>query len=267
MGRVSKQTNDTIKRADNACAVWDTYGMDLARDYQLTIQAEVPGTEVLLSQNPSPEEIKKTPFFTYMDQQQALLRSRLSLLQEREEKVYRELGEDKQVLDDRDRTVDFTRDGTFRYRNASQLFYGEGFVRLMGLDVSPSRDPFVLEQNLKSALGVLRELPKPPEPLNPNLPFWSIEEMEQQLLELIVPLEEILQEVRREKKETQEAQIERREALQKTRRSLVSFNADLETVARLLEQHEIADRIRLPGGRASSQNQSEDPPSPPPQNT
>lgn len=255
MRKLSKKTNDLVKRANHAYNVYTTNGQEIAaRAQEIYDEASPNGTT--------------TDVAGFLQGSVDVMRKCQAEAEETDLLVLRELGEDEAALNKRDELEETSRTETTHLCDSLRGTYGESFLVELGLDVSLPSDALQLHRLLKKSHDILTDtedpLPMPP-PLNRFVPTWDRDALARSLQSIYEPLSQAVSDATRELKETQDARRKRRLALDALQRAVIALNAHFEHLARLVGRHDIADRIRPRGGRPTKSSQETEEPSPTPE--
>lgn len=186
-----------------------------------------------------------------------LLKGMLKLMEHREarveqldQRVAKEEAEGTAVQKTRDTQLQTCREGTILLKKSLEGIYGAPVLKMVGLQGETPEDPVELYRLLHSATSLINE-PNPilPPPIDPDGPTWTKEALIKRLSKLGTSMQEAVENVSREGREMQQAQIARRAAIQELRTMINSSMTLLESLARFTEETELADRIRPAGGR------------------
>ncbi|MBK06238.1 MAG: hypothetical protein CL920_37275 [Deltaproteobacteria bacterium] len=235
-----------IKRFNNAESIHKTYGSSLSKS--------LDGLFVESTKDAKPVSS------TFLDYQFSLVKHIVDELAAADRDVIRESGEDIDAINFRDRVNVETREGTSSLKQTLGGIFGEEILNTLGLNGPIASDPVVLSRTLKSAYEISLELKEMPKPTNSFMPKWEVGQLQGMLKGLSGKLGDAITKTNIEKKETQEAQIKRRELLSKARNALISFDHLLENYARLVGNTELVSRIRPTGGRPKKNNDTPAPP-------
>jgi len=191
-----------------------------------------------------------------MESLSQLLAHRLEQMKQADLLVAQEKKETQTANKDRDIEALSVRGRLIRLRSNLEGAYGPDFCNEVGLYGETPDDPRILEQVVQSLLkSVGKDGFVLPAPLDPEMPAWTVPTLKSYLEKMVKPLNDALQTAARESKEDQDAQIQRRAALESTRLAVTAFTSMLETLSRLANLPEVADRIR-PTVRSTSANPS-----------
>ena len=249
MSALSLQITHLLKKVTDIRQVYRTYGKSLIATFQEIFAKESPQTQ--------PPDIGGL-----VHASMALVDLRAKKLQEADEKVAKETSEDIAARDVETQRFEECRQGTIQLKKGLDGVYGPSVLVMLGLNGETPNDSVRLHRVLQSASSALKKEKKLPAPINPYVPSWTEENLERNFEALWKPLEKAVEEVRRESRETQQAQIERRAAMAELSLVLNILSDSLENLARFAGQTEVAERIRPSGGRPSSKNieKKQDPP-------
>lgn len=164
-------------------------------------------------------------------------------------RFFKEQSDDQEAILKRGQTLETTRTKVMALKNSLEGSYGSTVLVDLGLAGETPDDPTTLYRLLKAAAHVLEQGKKLPEPRDPLFPSWSVDALKTCLQNLWQPLETAVEVARLEARETQDAQIDRRSAMQNLNQAIIAFNGIVESIARLVGEIEIANRVRPAGGR------------------
>jgi len=253
--QLSEQVYQMNKRGQDAILVLDQYASQIvehlvkvfkrvggAGDGVAVIPAVTNDPTNATSVSP---DISNHPTYQTMQLLGNLVRFELQDLKQADLFVAQEKDETRIALNKREEELVSARDRLVRLRLNVVSLYGEAYANSLGFRGDTPNDPRKLEQIVQLLVNkVSQEGFSFPEPLNDDMPSWTVASFKGFLEKLIAPLEKATQNAARESKEDQDAQIQRRAALESTRYSITAFTSAIETLARLAGLSEIADRIR-----------------------
>jgi len=258
--QLSSQVTDLVRRVDNALDVYHTYGKDIVKRIDQDFSGTLPKEEIqAIGKLLQAGAFSAEPVLRMLA---GWLKVQLERLEASDMLVLRENREDKMADTEMFEVGNATRQGTLRLKRMLGGIYGDQFLMQLGLNGETPEDRRVLLRQLKTAQELLNGLPSFPDPIDEDGPFWTKAHLEKRLEKLYKPLEGIGTKVGREKKETQEARLQRVTELTRTRVLLNTLNSALEGFARLAERKDVAQRVRPSGGRpskGSAEGQPENP--------
>lgn len=249
----SKVVASLDARVQTALSVFDTYGQEVGA-----------AVTDMLSETFAKEakeagiDVQQVPFFALtLKGLSDLLKHQQDALNQADLLVLKEENEDKEKLDSREASTQTSTERTRRLRMRLAADFGEAFPARLGLKGELSNHT-TLKSQLTGALHVVEEQGSLPTPLDPNIPTYNLKTLQAALKSLIDTLGNEQEQIERERRQTQSAQIKRREEINKTRHALNAFNYTFEYFARLADKDEIADRLRPSGGRPTQNTPAEE---------
>jgi len=244
--QLSTQVTDLSKKLKNTQDLMDTYGEGIVEKLEQIFSERLP-RQFLLKMA---KELESGKYFgVILELVTIWTQTQAERLEEADLNVFRENREDKQAEMELYDSVNTSRQGTIRLKRVLSGIYGEEILQVVGLSGETPEDRVLLLRLLKASHKVVHGLKELPPPIDEDMPAWGLDKLKARLVKLCGPLEKANANIGKEKKETQEARLERVTELNKTRILLNIFNTLLEGYARLAERKDIADRIRPSGGR------------------
>jgi hypothetical protein len=255
MGKLSTVITKLFKKLTDLRSVHKTFAAKVARKVETLLKPAMPAQK----EAPSVE--------SFLDSMGFFVEYQAERVRVADEKVFQEKTEDREAFLHQEETLENTRQGTIALKKSVEGLHGSEALEQIGLDGETPSDPVGLYRLLQAAANKLKKEGTLPPALVPDGPAWSADDLLQRLEKLWLSLEGAVEAQKQERRETQEAQIERRAAMRQLRLGLNVYSALLENLARLTGDDEIADRVRPLGGRPRKQPDSpQDEPDPTPDN-
>lgn len=254
MADLSTQTTQMSKKVIEIKSVLSTYGTKLSEKFE----AWMLQTLAEATTQPDGTITKESTDASIFTQQEVMhllstFAQAIEILYERleasDEKVFKEQSDDQEAILKREQTLNTTRTNFIALKNSLEGSYGATVLADLGLTGDTPDNPTELYRLLKAAAHVLEQKNIALVPRNPFFPSWSVDALKTCLQDLWQPLESSIEVARLEARETQDAQIERRSASVALNQAIVSFNGIFESIARLVGETEVANRLRPGGGR------------------
>jgi len=253
----SKQAQDLADATDNAIHVYEVYGAKVCQKVQELWDSRLPKNT---------RAVSVQDFATAAIRQLTLCKIKMLAA---DIELVKEQGESRQANQILEEQGVETKERFVGYLKMLEGMYGDELLMLLGLSGPTPQDTRVLEARIRAAITVLNSEKKAPngqsipfslpKPLNPYLPSWDKANLIKAFRDIGTGLSQAVNAYKREQKESQEARIERRQAMSECREALMLFNDFFERFCRQANENEIADRIRSRGGRPRKRSEGPNP--------
>jgi len=256
MAEYSKQVKELGKMADNAEHVYEVYGAKIITKVQKLWQSRLTGRNKAALVQPFVKESIQQVSFCKLKMQKADI------------ELVKEQGESKQSSQQLDEDTKQAKTNLHGIIHILQGMYGADFIALLGLSGRLPQQSYELLIRIQGAIKILNSDTRSsdgqfipftlPKPIRPHLPSWNKEGIVRELQALEKALHGSTYMQKKEVKQSQDARIKRRQAISECKEAVLFFNFLFERLARMVQEIEIADRIRPRGGRPKKKSMEKD---------